>query len=55
MSGPGLGKQALILSGGAVYAAYEVGVMKALFQGESPATDYQPPASTSSAGLRPGP
>src|SRR5438552_3675892 len=38
------GKQALVLSGGAVYAAYEVGVMKALFGGESPATGYQAPS-----------
>jgi predicted acylesterase/phospholipase RssA len=28
------------LSGGGAYAAYEVGVMKALFTGESPATSY---------------
>src|SRR5262249_32838930 len=33
---------AMVLSGGSVYAAYEVGVMQALFAGESPATDYRP-------------
>ncbi len=33
---------AVVLSGGVAYAAYEVGVMKALFRGQSPATDYQP-------------
>jgi len=32
--------QAIILSGGGAYGAYEVGVMKALFSGESPATNY---------------
>lgn len=32
----------VVLSGGAAYAAYEVGVMKALFAGDSPATDYAP-------------
>jgi predicted acylesterase/phospholipase RssA len=31
---------AVILSGGGAYAAYEVGVMKALFTGESAATNY---------------
>ncbi len=31
---------AMVLSGGAAYAAYEVGVMKALFSGASPATGY---------------
>lgn len=32
---------AVILSGGGAYGAYEVGVMKALFSGESPATGYR--------------
>lgn len=32
----------MILSGGGAYGAYEVGVMKALFNGESPATFYTP-------------
>jgi predicted acylesterase/phospholipase RssA len=32
---------AVILSGGGAYAAYEVGVMKALFTGECQATDYK--------------
>lgn len=35
-------RQALVLSGGSVYAAYEVGVLRALLGGESPATGYQP-------------
>jgi predicted acylesterase/phospholipase RssA len=30
----------MVLSGGAAYAAYEVGVMRALFSGASPATGY---------------
>ena len=34
--------QALILSGGGAYGAYEVGVMTALLTGESPATGYAP-------------
>jgi predicted acylesterase/phospholipase RssA len=34
-------KHAMVLSGGAAYAAYEVGVMKALFSGASPATGYK--------------
>jgi predicted acylesterase/phospholipase RssA len=33
---------AVVLSGGGAYAAYEVGVMKALFSGESPASAYAP-------------
>lgn len=33
--------QAVILSGGGAYGAYEVGVMKALFTGESPSTNYE--------------
>jgi predicted acylesterase/phospholipase RssA len=33
---------AIVLSGGAAYAAYEVGVVKALLAGDSPATDYLP-------------
>jgi predicted acylesterase/phospholipase RssA len=33
---------AVILSGGGAYGAYEVGVMKALFNGESPATGDEP-------------
>ena len=32
--------QAVILSGGGAYGAYEVGVMKALFTGECPSTGY---------------
>lgn len=32
--------QAVILSGGGAYGAYEVGVMQALFTGESPSTGY---------------
>jgi predicted acylesterase/phospholipase RssA len=33
---------AMVLSGGSVYAAYEVGVMKALLRGESAATRHKP-------------
>jgi predicted acylesterase/phospholipase RssA len=33
--------QAVILSGGGAYAAYEVGVLKALFTGECPANGYR--------------
>lgn len=36
------GRQAVVLSGGAAYAAYEVGVMKAIFSGESAGTGYEP-------------
>jgi predicted acylesterase/phospholipase RssA len=32
----------VVLSGGAAYAAYEIGVMKALFQGASPTTSWEP-------------
>ena len=32
----------VILSGGGAYAAYEVGVMLALFKGQSPSTEYRP-------------
>jgi predicted acylesterase/phospholipase RssA len=35
-------KQAIILSGGGAYGAYEVGVIKALFTGKSPATNRAP-------------
>src|SRR5438552_2397566 len=41
MTGPNQ-RQAVILSGGAAYGGYEVSVMKALFQGDSPATNYVP-------------
>src|SRR5438067_2272416 len=33
-------KQAIVLSGGGAYGAYEIGVMKALFQGHCPATGH---------------
>ena len=36
------GPQAVVLAGGGAYAAYEVGVMKALFAGQSPATAFTP-------------
>jgi len=36
------GAQALILAGGGAFAAYEVGVLKALAGGRSPATGYRP-------------
>jgi len=35
-------RQGVILSGGGAKGAYEVGVLKALFEGESPATNYAP-------------
>ncbi len=35
-------KQAVILSGGGASGAYEVGVLKGLFAGDSPATNYTP-------------
>jgi NTE family protein len=35
-------KHAVILSGGGASGAYEVGVLKALFAGDSPATNYTP-------------
>ncbi len=35
-------KHAVILSGGGANGAYEVGVLKALFAGQSPTTGYQP-------------
>jgi len=35
-------KEALVLSGGGAKGAFEVGVMKALFAGASPATGFQP-------------
>src|SRR5262249_17855753 len=41
MSAPGKGWQAAVLSGGAAYAAYEVGVLKALAQGERSFTGYR--------------
>ncbi|HEY8022169.1 MAG TPA: patatin-like phospholipase family protein [Thermoanaerobaculia bacterium] len=34
--------QALVLSGGGAFAAYEVGIAKALLRGESPATGFRP-------------
>ena len=37
MTRPNSGPQAVVLSGGGAYAAYEIGVMKALFAGMSPA------------------
>lgn len=42
MTPEGRAVRAMVLSGGSVYAAYEVGVLKALLRGESPATDYVP-------------
>lgn len=36
------GEAALVLSGGGAYGAFEVGVMKVLFAGRSPATGYRP-------------
>ena len=34
--------QAVVLSGGGAYAAYEIGVLRALFSGRSPATGFRP-------------
>jgi NTE family protein len=42
MTAPDTSLLALVLSGGGAYAAYGVGVMKALFGGASPATGYTP-------------
>src|SRR6266849_5322437 len=42
MSGTKGKTSAMVLSGGSVYAAYEVGVIKALLLGKSSATDFQP-------------
>jgi len=41
-SGPAPPPAAFVLSGGGAYAAYEVGVMKALSRGESPVTAHVP-------------
>src|ERR1043165_6067671 len=35
-------RTALVLSGGGAFGAFAVGVMKVLFAGKSPATNYQP-------------
>lgn len=40
MSDDNGGKKAVILSGGGAYGAYEVGILKALFRGESPSTNF---------------
>lgn len=40
-SGAQRAKQALILSGGGAYGAYEAGIIHALARGQSPATDYR--------------
>jgi predicted acylesterase/phospholipase RssA len=42
MTNPNGRQQAVILSGGGADGAYEVGVVKALFSGQSPATGYRP-------------
>ncbi len=42
MSGGNGGKIAVTLSGGGAYGAYEVGILKALLRGESPATNFIP-------------
>lgn len=36
-------RTAVVLSGGGAYGAYEIGVMKALFQGRAPASVFEPP------------
>src|SRR5260370_26007431 len=40
----------MVLSGGGGYGAYEVGVMKALFNGHSPVTGYKPLEADAFAG-----
>jgi predicted acylesterase/phospholipase RssA len=42
MSSSDAGPEAIVLSGGGSYGAYEVGIVKALFTGASPATDFKP-------------
>ena len=42
VGGSSVEKTAMVLSGGGAYAAYGVGVMRALFAGESPATGHTP-------------
>ena len=42
MTDTGSRMQGLVLSSGGADSAYAVGVMKALFNGRSPATDYVP-------------
>ena len=42
MSSVGGRQTAVVLSGGGAYGAYEIGILKALFQGESPATNFIP-------------
>ncbi|HJP91112.1 MAG TPA: patatin-like phospholipase family protein [Pyrinomonadaceae bacterium] len=42
MTGGSEHRQAVILSGGGANGGYEVGVLKALLSGQSPATEYQP-------------
>jgi predicted acylesterase/phospholipase RssA len=39
---PDYARHGFVLSGGGAYGAYEVGVMRALFSGQSPASSYQP-------------
>ena len=46
--------QALILSGGGAYAAYEVGVIRALFEGKSSATGFTPWSPGAVAGTSAG-
>ena len=41
----GAGRTGVVLSGGGAYGAFEIGVMKTLFAGRSPATSYQPLAA----------
>jgi predicted acylesterase/phospholipase RssA len=42
MSSSDASTEAIVLSGGGSYGAYEVGIVKALFTGASPATDFKP-------------
>lgn len=42
LSRPARSRTAVVLSGGGAYGAFSVGVMKALFAGRSPATNFEP-------------
>lgn len=54
MSDTDFGTEAVVLSGGGAYAAYAVGVLKALVNGESPASQHQPIAPKIFAGTSAG-
>lgn len=54
VNGPLAEKQALVLSGGGAFTAYQVGVLKALLCGECATTNYQPFAPQSITGTSGG-